>query len=163
MKITSGSVVTFHYRLSNGDSELENSQGGDPMAYLHGHGNIISGLEAALNGKEAGEEFSVTVPPEEGYGLRKEDAVQRVPIKHLHDANKIKNKLKPGMLVNVNTQEGAKQATVVKAGRFNVDLDTNHPLAGLTLTFDLTIESVREATAEEISHGHAHGIGGHQH
>lgn len=163
MKITSGTVVTFHYRLLNGEQELENSHIGDPMAYLHGHNNIIAGLEAEMSGKEAGAEFTAVVPPEQAYGLRKEDAVQRVPIKHLHNGAKLKNKLKAGMIVHVNTSNGAKQATVIKAGRFNVDIDTNHPLAGITLTFEVKIENVREATAEEISHRHAHGVGGHHH
>lgn len=163
MKITSGTVVNFHYRLLNGEQELENSHGGDSVAYLHGHNNIIMGLEAEMSGKEAGDEFTATIAPEQAYGLRRDNAVQRVPIKHLHNADKLKNNLKPGMLVHVNTNDGAKQATVVKAGRFNVDLDTNHPLAGITLTFEVKIEAVREATAEEIAHGHAHGVGGHQH
>ncbi len=163
MKITSGTVVNFHYRLSNGEQELENSHGGDPMAYLHGHNNIIPGLEAEMSGKEVGDAFTVTIQAEQAYGLRRDDAVQRVPIKHLHNSAKLKNKLKPGMLVHINTNDGAKQATVVKAGRFNVDVDTNHPLAGIALTFEVKVEAVREATAEEVSHGHAHGVGGHHH
>lgn len=163
MKITLDTVATFHYRLLNGEQELENSHAGDPMAYLHGHKNIIAGLEEQMEGRSIHDEFTVTIPPEKAYGLRKENAFQRVPIKHLHNAKKLKNKLKPGMIVHINTDDGAKQATVIKAGRFNVDVDTNHPLAGASLTFEIKIESIREASAEEIVHGHAHGVGGHHH
>ncbi len=163
MKITKDTVVTFHYRLSKGEQELENSHDGDPMAYLHGHKNIIAGLEEEMLGHESGDAFSVTIPPEKAYGLRKENTLQRVPIKHLHNGQKLKNKLKPGMVVHINTDQGTRQATVVKSGRSVVDVDTNHPLAGASLTFDINIESVREATPEEIAHGHAHGVGGHHH
>lgn len=163
MKVSSGTVATFHYRLLNGDQELENSHGGDPMAYLHGHKNIMVGLEEAMEGRAEGDEFSVTIAPEKAYGLHKENSVQRVPMKHLHNAQKLKNKVKPGMIVHINTEQGAKQATVIKAGRSVVDVDTNHPLAGATLTFEIKIENLREASAEEIAHGHAHGVGGHHH
>ncbi len=163
MNITKNTVATFHYRLLNGDKELESSHGDDPMAYLHGYNNIIAGLEEAMEGRSAGEEFTVTIPPEKAYGLRKEESVQRVPIKHLNNAKKLKGKIKPGMIVHINTEKGAKQATVVKAGRSVVDVDTNHPLAGAHLTFEINIDSVREGSAEEIAHGHAHGVGGHHH
>lgn len=163
MNITKNTVATFHYRLLNGDKELESSHGDDPMAYLHGYNNIIAGLEETMEGRSAGEEFTVTIPPEKAYGLRKEESVQRVPIKHLNNAKKLKGKIKPGMIVHINTEKGAKQATVVKAGRSVVDVDTNHPLAGAHLTFEINIDSVREGSAEEIAHGHAHGVGGHHH
>lgn len=163
MKISSGTVTTFHYRLLKDDQELENSAMGEPMAYLHGHKNIIGGLEEAMEGREVNDEFTVTVPPEKAYGFRTDNSVQRVPIKHLHNAKKIKNKLKPGMLVHINTEQGDKQARVIKVGRSVVDVDTDHPLAGATLTFEVKVESIREASAEEIAHGHAHGAGGHHH
>lgn len=163
MSITKNSVVQFHYRLSHEGKELESSQGGDPVAYLHGHGNIISGLEKQMEGKSAGDKFEADVAAADAYGLRQEGAVQRVPIKHLMGDKKQNAKLKPGMVVNVNTEEGARQAVVLKAGKFNVDLDTNHPLAGKDLSFDIEIVDVREATEEEIAHGHAHGVGGHHH
>ncbi len=163
MEIASGCVVTFHYRLSVDNKELESSYGDDPMAYLHGKNNIVIGLEEKMLGKVAGDEFTAVIPPEKAYGFPKENSIQRVLIKHLHNAKKLKNKLKPGMLVHVNTDQGAKQCTVVKVGRFNVDVDTNHPLAGKGLCFDVKIESVRPATKEEIAHGHAHGIGGYNH
>lgn len=161
MKIKYNAVVRFHYRLRDeitGD-ELETSHGAEPNIYMHGRGAITSGLEAAMTGKEAGNTFSVTLAPEQGFGLRIEGKPQRVPIKHLH--GKIKPKV--GSVVSVQTQGGPRQAVVVKVGKFNVDIDTNHPLAGKTVTFDIAIVDVREATQEEIDHGHAHGPGGHQH
>lgn len=160
MKITDNTVVQFHYTLKDeAGTQLESSYDGDPIAYLHGHKNMIVGVEKALTDKEAGEEFSVTVEPADGYGEVQADAQQRVPVKHLQGASK----WKPGMTATVHTEQGQRQVTVVKVGRFMVTVDLNHPLAGKTLTFDLKVESVREATEEEISHGHAHGVGGHQH
>jgi len=153
MKITTGTVVTFHYRLLNGDKELENSEGGDPTAYLHGYNNMIVGVEEAMEGREAKEEFTVTCEPVKAYGLRQENSIQRVPVKHLMNAKNLKGKIRPGLIVHINTDKGVKQAKVVKAGRTVVDVDTNHPLAGVTLTFEIKIESVREATNEEVVRG----------
>jgi FKBP-type peptidyl-prolyl cis-trans isomerase SlyD len=153
-------VVTFHYTLKDeSGTELETSRGGDPTAYLHGANNIIPGLESAMTGRGSGDTFSATVSPEEGYGLRNPDKVQRVPIKHLS----FKGKLRPGTNVQLNTGEGMRAVTVIKAGRHTADIDTNHPLAGQTLVFDIEIMETRSATAEELSHGHVHGPGGHQH
>ena len=163
MLIQENTVVRFHYRLSEvteeGNKFLEQSQGDDPMAYLHGKGAIIAGMEKAMEGKQQGDEFEITVEPVEAYGERVEDAKQRIPLKHIYQ----KKKLKPGMVVSVNTQDGPREVIVEKVGKFNVDVDTNHPLAGKTLHFAIKIEDVREATDEEISHGHAHGPGGHHH
>ncbi len=160
MKIQKNSVVKFHYHLRDESEgvELESSYGEDPITYMHGTMGIIRGLEAGMAGREAGDVFSISVPPEKAYGLRREGSEQRVPIKHL--LVKKNAKLKPGMTVNIQTDDGAKQATVIKAGKFNVDVDTNHPLAGKQLGFDIEIIDVREATADEISHGHIHGDGG---
>jgi FKBP-type peptidyl-prolyl cis-trans isomerase SlyD len=129
------------------------------MAALVGHRNILPGLEESFIDREVGDNFTVTLPPERAYGLRQEGAQQRVPIKHLLN----KGRLKPGQQVLINTEQGRRHATLLKVGRFNVDVDTNHPLAGKTLTFDVTVLDVREATAEERAHGHAHGVGGHHH
>lgn len=159
MKIEKNRIATFHYRLSEGKQELENSYPSEPMAYLHGQGNIVSGLEEEMLGKSAGDHFTVTVPPEKAYGLKRDNAQQRVPIKHLQS----KGKLKPGQAVNIQTEHGIRQATILKVGKFNVDVDTNHPFAGKTLDFDIEVLEVRDASAEEIAHGHAHGVGGHQH
>src|SRR5690554_4035490 len=160
MNITDNKVVYFHYRLSEvGQEPLETSDSDAPAAYLHGHGNILPALEAAMAGKQAGDEVTVTLSPEEAYGQREEGRQQRVPIKHLVT----RGKLRPGMAVKVNTADGPVDARIIKVGKFNVDLDLNHPLAGMSLTFDIRISEVREATAEEIAHRHVHGTGGHHH
>jgi FKBP-type peptidyl-prolyl cis-trans isomerase SlyD len=159
MIVEKGKAVSFHYTLTNSEGEqLESSHGNDPMAYLHGANNIIVGLEKAMDGRAAGDTFSVTVPPAESYGERVENT-QRIPVKRLGGIGKIKK----GQVLNLQTSQGPVQVTVVKVGRFNVDVDANHPLAGQELTFDVEITSVRDATEEEVSHGHVHGPGGHHH
>ena len=160
LDISKDTVVYFHYTLRNEDGdELETSRGSDPNAYLHGAGNIIPGLEEAMLGKSEGDVFSATVAPERAYGLRQTDRVQRVPVKHLV----FKGKLRPGMVAQLNTSEGRVPVSIVKAGRHSAEVDTNHPLAGQTLVFDIEVLELRPATAEEISHRHVHGPGGHQH
>lgn len=159
MSIGKDSVVQFHYTLTEAGTELESTKGSDPMAYLHGHQNIISGLEKAMEGKGEGDTFSVTVEPAEAYGERKDDLTQRIPLKHMQGAKK----WRPGMVAWVETDQGHRQVTVTKVGKFNADCDLNHPLAGKTLTFDVEIVEVRPATEEEKAHGHAHGVGGHHH
>lgn len=160
MKISKDSVVQFHYTIKDENGEvLESSSQSDPMAYLHGHSNMMVGVENALEGKQANDKFSVTLSPAEGYGERQEDAIQRVPAKHLQGASA----WKPGMVAVINTEQGQRQVTVIKVGKFMVTVDLNPPLAGKTLTFDLEVVNVREATSEEIEHKHAHGVGGHQH
>lgn len=160
MTIAPDTVVFFHYRLSQADGpELENSQPGEPMAYLHGHNAMLPAVESALEGKAAGEEVQVNLPPEQAYGLRREGSQQRIPIKHVIT----KGRLQPGAAIKINTNNGPRDVIVIKVGRFTVDVDTNHPFAGLTLTFDIQILDVRPASAEELSHGHVHGPGGHHH
>ena len=160
MKVAKNTVVQFHYVLKTEQGDvIEDSNGNTPMAILIGHQNMIKGVEAALLDKESGEQFSVSVTPEDGYGEYIDEAVQRVPSKHLQGAAK----WKPGMVAVVNTEQGQRQVTVLKVGKFMVTVDTNHPLAGKTLNFDINIIDVRAASEEEISHGHAHGVGGHQH
>ena len=166
MKIKHNAVVRFHYRLRDEatGNELENSHGEEPNTYMHGRNAIVPGLESAMTGKEVGDTFSVTVAPEDGFGVRHEGQQQRVPLKHLMGESKNKKKNpKVGDVVSVNTNTGPRQATVTKVGKFNVDLDANHPLSGKTLTFDVEVVEIREATQEELDHGHAHGLGGHQH
>jgi len=160
LQINKNAVVTFHSTLHNeAGEELETSRAGDATAYLHGAGNIIPGLETAMEGRESGDTFSASLAPEDAYGQPDPQRQQRVPVKHLV----FKGKLKAGMVVQLNTSNGVVPVTVVKAGRHSADIDTNHPLAGQALTFDIEILDVREASAEEIAHGHAHGPGGHQH
>jgi len=160
MTINDNSIVSFHYRLKNGSGEqLESSFKGQPLSYLHGSGNIIPGLEQELAGKAAGDEFSITIKPQDAYGERNEQLRQRLPIKYLQSAGP----LTAGGMALIDTGQGVRQVKVLKVGRFHADVDANHPLAGETLTFDVEVLSVREASAEEISHGHVHGPGGHHH
>ncbi|WP_394203663.1 peptidylprolyl isomerase [Shewanella waksmanii] len=160
MSIQDNKVVQFIYTLKDEQGEvLETNEGLDPIAYLHGNDNMMPGVEDALTGREEGDEFSVTLAPETTYGIRNENAEQRVPIKHLQG----EKKWKPGMRAIVNTEQGQRQVTVLKVGKFMATIDINHPLAGRELTFDLKVIGVRDATDEEIAHGHAHGVGGHQH
>lgn len=158
MPIAKNQVVLFHYSVRDEQGNVvEDSHGGHPNAYLHGHGGIIKGLEEALEGREAGDTFSVTVAPDKAYGPRKDIAIQRVPIKHLVGARR----WKPGMIAQVQTEQGRRHVMVAKVGHKFADVDTNHPMAGRTLTFDIEIIEVRDADADEIAHGHAHGPGGH--
>lgn len=160
MIVEKNKVVTFHYTLKNAaGEEMESSRDKEPMSYLHGANSIIPGLEKAMQGHAAGDAFTATVKPEEAYGVRNENNVQRVALKRLKGVGK----LSPGQVLNLQTQKGPVQVTVLKVGRFNVDVDGNHPLAGMPLTFEVEITEVREATEEEQAHGHAHGPGGHQH
>jgi FKBP-type peptidyl-prolyl cis-trans isomerase SlyD len=168
LRVDANRVVAFHYRLREIRRDgsvspwLEASFGGQPLLYLHGHGNVVPGLEQAMLGKRAGDAFNITLSPEEAYGHRTSNEVLRVPIKHLHQAPDRKY-LVPGVIVSVKTNQGIKNALVIKVGKFNVDLDTNHPYAGRTLQYQIEILGVRRATAEEVAHRHAHGQGGHQH
>lgn len=159
MQISKNTVVQFHYCLSDEQGQIENSREHQPVLYLHGHPGLIDGLTNALEGHQAGDNFSITLSPEQAYGVRRENAIQRVPVKHLQGARK----WKPGMTAVIETEKGAIQVTVSKVGLKMADIDTNHPLAGKTLTFDIEVMDVREASEEEIAHGHAHGVGGHQH
>jgi len=160
LTISKDTVVQFHYTLKNDQNEtLESSLEQQPTAILFGRGGIIPGVENAIDGKQAGDTLSLTVEPKEGYGERIDDSIQSVPVKHLSGAKK----WRPGMVASVQTDHGQRQVTVVKVGKFMVKVDTNHPLAGQTLHFDIEIVDVRAATAEELAHGHAHGAGGHHH
>lgn len=160
MSIKDDSVVQFNYTLRDEKGEvLETNDGLEPIAYLHGHDNMMHGVEDALTGKDVGAKFSVTLPASQTYGERNEDSEQRVSVKHLQGASV----WKPGMRALINTDQGQRQVTIVKVGKFMATVDVNHPLAGRELTFDLEVMDVRDATSEEIAHGHAHGKGGHQH
>ena len=160
MQVSKDAVVHLHYTLKNDEEQIiESSAGGEPTAFLQGHGGMIRGVQLAIEGKQAGDKLNITVEPQDGYGERISDSIQRVPVKHLMGAKK----WRPGMIATVQTEKGQRQVSVVKVGKFMVKVDTNHPLAGQRLHFDIEIIDVREATQEEISHGHAHGAGGHQH
>lgn len=152
MDIQRHTVVSFHYTLRDeAGEELETSRGGDPSVYLHGAGNIMPNLERALEGRSEGDVFSVSLKAEEAYGPHDPNRQQRVNIKHLT----YQGKLRPGTVVQINTAKGPRSATVIKAGKFNADLDTNHPLAGRDLIFDIELMEIREATDLEIARGRA--------
>jgi FKBP-type peptidyl-prolyl cis-trans isomerase SlyD len=160
MQIDKHSVVTIDYTLTAPDGQvLDSSNGKQPLTYLHGVGGIIPGLEAALAGKTAGESINVTIPPEQGYGQKDPQMVQAVP----RDAFKGVNDIQPGMQFQAQGPQGARVVTVVAVTDKEVTVDANHPLAGMELKFDVNVKEVRAATAEEISHGHVHGPGGHHH
>jgi FKBP-type peptidyl-prolyl cis-trans isomerase SlyD len=161
-------VVSFHYRLAevapDGDRGdwMEESFGGEPLYYLHGFNNVVSGLESALAGKTVGEKVEITLKPEEAYGPRQPNATQRVPLKHLQFPKGV-SKPVPGTVAAVKTDKGVRNVVIAKVGKFNADVDFNHPLAGRTLYYEIEVVSVREASAEEIAHRHVHGPGGHHH
>lgn len=159
MKIEKDRAVRFHYTVGEvGQPATESSNGSEPLAILIGHGNIIPGLEKAMEGREAGETFSVDVPAAEAYGERRDGLTQRIPKKHFGN-----QKLEPGMQVVLQTNFGPRAVTIEKIGLTAVDVDLNHPMAGKDLHFDIEIVDVREASAEEVEHGHVHGDGGHHH
>mgnify|MGYP001817675831 FL=1 len=160
MQIARDTVVSFQYQLFENDSLLESSDDNSPgVLYLHGRGAIPAGLEEAMEGRQSGDHFEVTLPPEKTYGVRQQIPLERVPLKSVLT----KGRIRPGDLLQISTRNGPREAVARKVGRFNVDVDTNHPLAGKTLRFVVQVGEVREATPEELSHGHAHGVGGHQH
>lgn len=160
MKAAPGMVVSMHYTLTDDSGDvLDSSRGGEPFSYLHGHNNIIPGLEKALEGTEAGFKSKVTVAPTEGYGEKNPEAVFEAPREHFPPDMK----LEIGARVYADGPNGPITLTVVKLTETGAVLDANHPLAGKTLHFDVEITTVRSATTEELAHGHVHGEGGHHH
>jgi FKBP-type peptidyl-prolyl cis-trans isomerase SlyD len=160
VQIAADAVVLIHYTLKGDDGKvLDSSDGGEPLAYIQGHGNLVPGLEKALEGKKDGDALVVTLSPDEGYGKRNEALVQRVPKRSLQGSGEIRK----GMQFQAQTEEGLRVFTVTAVVGDMVALDGNHPLADQTLHFDVEVVSVRAATAEELEHGHVHGAGGHHH
>ena len=161
MTITQNSAVSFHYTLTDDQGQqIDSSAGQEPLAYLHGAGNIIPGLEKALEGKSAGDQLQVEVSAEEGYGPVQQELIQDVPREAFQGVETIEG----GMQFEAQTgQGGAVPVTVTAVTDETVTVDGNHPLAGKALNFDVTIADVREASAEELEHGHIHGPGGHNH
>jgi len=153
MEIQKKSVVSMHYTLKNdaGDT-LDSSEGREPLSFLQGAGNIIPGLEAELTGMKAGESKQVTVPPAQGYGEHRPDLVQQVPRSAFGDVKDLKR----GMRFQAQTDHGPVPIRVTGIDGDKVTVDANHELAGVTLHFSVTIETVRKATKEEIDHGHVH-------
>ena len=160
MKISKGKVVSMHYALKDANGEiLDSSEGQAPLDYLHGYGNIIAGLEKALENKAAGEKLNAVIPPEEGYGIREESLVKTVPLSNFQNPDAVA----VGAQFQAETSQGPRLATVTQVDDQNVTVDLNHPLADQTLNFDIEVVEIRDATEEELTHGHAHGPEGHGH
>ena len=161
MHIADNSVVTIHYTLTNDAGEMvDTSDGREPLVYLHGAQNIIPGLERELAGKVVGDSFDVTIQPEDAYGITNPELVQTVP----HSAFEGVDKVEPGMQFQARGDDGNTQViTVTEIGDDGVTVDGNHPLSGQVLNFSVSVEDIREASQEELEHGHVHGPGGHHH
>lgn len=156
MQITKNTVASIHYTLRNGDGEiLDTSSGREPLTYLQGAGNLIMGMEEGLEGKKKGDKFQLKIAPEKGYGVKDSNLVQKVPRSAFGT-----QEVKKGMQFQTNQGQ---VVTVTETGLDSITVDANHPLAGVELHFDVEVTDVREASAEEISHGHVHGPGGHHH
>ncbi|MCE9591572.1 MAG: peptidylprolyl isomerase [Planctomycetes bacterium] len=160
MQIAKNAVVEIDYTLTGPDGKvIDSSKGKPPMPYMHGTGNLIPGLEAALEGKKAGDKVNVTIQPGEAYGHKDASLVQVVPRTSFQGVKTIE----VGMQFRASNGGQTRIVRVIGFEGDDIKLDANHPLAGVTLTFDVNIVSIREATAEELSHGHVHGPGGHHH
>ena len=161
MIIQQAKVVTMHYHLTDPHGEvLDSSRGDDPLTYLHGADNLIPGLERELTGLTTGMTKTVAVTPADGYGEYDAGMVETLPRQALNDIDNIE----VGMELQAQSEDG--QTTIVRVTEINDDtvvIDANHPLAGVTLNFEIEIMDVRDATREELAHGHVHGAGGHHH
>ncbi len=160
MKITEGMVAFFHYTLTDdAGQEIDSSRDSSPLPYMHGTGQIVPGLETALEGRQVGDTFKVSVQPADGYGDSNPALVQKVP----RQAFATDQTLEPGMQFEAQGPQGGLVVVITDVTDEEVTVDANHPLAGKQLNFDVEVMEVREATAEESEHGHVHGPGGHEH
>ncbi|HID50227.1 MAG TPA: peptidylprolyl isomerase [Chromatiales bacterium] len=160
MQIADNTVVRLDYTLKDDKGDILDRSSDGEFVYLHGGQNIIPGLENALTGKSSGDELTVSVSPEEGYGERNEAMIQEVP----RDMFEAGQEIEVGMQFHVESPEGDMiTVTVTAVDDTGVTVDGNHPLAGLNLNFEVRVVDVRAATEEEIAHGHVHGPGGHHH
>lgn len=156
MQISKHKVAAIHYKLTdNSGKVLDSSEGREPLYYIQGIGNLIPGMEEGLEGKMMGDKFNLKVSPEKGYGIKDEKMVQRVPRSAFGGAE-----VKKGMQFQTNQGQ---VVTVTEVGLNEITVDANHPLAGVELNFVVEVINIREATADEIEHGHVHGPGGHHH
>ena len=157
--VAAGKVVSIHYSLTLASGEtVDSSAGGEPLAYLHGKGNIVPGLERQITGKAAGAQFKAVVPPAEGYGVRDEARVRTLP----RNVFPRGQELEPGMQFGTEDEQGNPVPFwITGVTKDQVTVDFNHPLAGETLHFAIEVVAVRDATAEEMSHGHPHNPGEH--
>ncbi|VAX17413.1 FKBP-type peptidyl-prolyl cis-trans isomerase SlyD [hydrothermal vent metagenome] len=160
MIIENDKVASIDYTLTNDTGEtLDTSIGREPLTYIQGHQNIIPGLEKALEGKSAGDKINVTVPPEEAYGINNPALVQVVS----KDVFQGVDNIEVGMSFQAQGDGGPIIVTVTKIEDDQITIDGNHPLSDMALTFDVEIKDVRDATEEEIAHGHIHGAEDHEH
>ncbi|WP_394752713.1 peptidylprolyl isomerase [Crenothrix sp.] len=158
MQVANNMAVSIHYTLTNDAGEvLDSSIGQDTLVYLHGTGNIISGLESAITGKVVGDKFNVRIAPENAYGEIHDDRVQVIS----RDMFEGIDDIQVGMQFHADVSQGPGVVTVVSVNDNDITIDGNHPLAGMALTFDVEVVNVRPATAEEMAHGHIHGDGCH--
>jgi FKBP-type peptidyl-prolyl cis-trans isomerase SlyD len=158
MQVTDNTAVSIHYTLTNDEGEvLDSSIGQDTLVYLHGSGNIISGLEKALSGKSVGDKFNVRIPAKDAYGELTDEMIQVISKSMFEGIDKIE----VGMQFHADVSYGTGVVTVVEIDGDNITIDGNHPLAGQALTFDVEVVAVRPATQEETTHGHIHGEGCH--
>lgn len=154
LMIGKNAVVSIHYTLKNDEGQVvDSSEGRDPLSYLHGANNLIPGLEKELEGKTAGQKFNASIPPAEAYGESNPQLVQTIKKEMFQGVDEVQ----PGMTFTAQGPQGQQQVTVTQVAGDEVTVDANHPMAGKTLHFDVEIVDVREATAEELDHGHAHG------
>ncbi|MDR2479429.1 MAG: peptidylprolyl isomerase [Treponema sp.] len=153
MTVTKNKVVSINYTLTDDNNNLlDSTSGQEPLEYLHGFENIIPGLENALEGKSPGDHFSVKIPAADAYGKHDKDLITDIPRENFSEFESID----AGMQFHAHTPAGVRLFTVVEAGGHTVTVDGNHPLAGMDLTFDVTVAAVREASEQERSHGHVH-------
>ena len=161
VEITENKIVGIEYTLTDSEGTvLDKSEGRGPLAYLHGKGGIIPGLEQELSGKQVGDEFEAVIPPERAYGARQDNLLSRVP----KEAFNGQLEFELGLQFPVQDPQGnQRMVTIVHIEEESIVLDANHPLAGVELTFKVKVVEVRDATEEELTHGHSHGEGGHSH
>ncbi len=159
MTVKQNAVVAIHYTVRDEDGvQLDSSEGREPLTYLHGAHNIIPGLESALEGKQVGDQLQVSIAPGDAYGEHQDHLVEAVPLEAFSG-----QQVEVGMRFQAQTDKGPLSVVITQIEGDQVTVDGNHPLAGKSLSFDVTVDSIRDATEEEVAHGHAHGPGGHQH
>ncbi|MEQ9098926.1 MAG: peptidylprolyl isomerase [Imperialibacter sp.] len=159
MKIGKEKVVSIHYTLKDNEgTTLDSSVGDQPLLYIHGIGNLIPGMEEGLDGKTKGDKVEIKVSPEKGYGVRDERMIQKMPRSAFGD-----QKVEVGMQFNAGTKNGQQVVTVTKVEMDGITIDGNHALAGVDLNFSVEVLDVRDASKDELAHGHVHGPGGHHH
>jgi len=161
MTIENNKVVTIEFTVKNAETGdlIESSEGSEPLVYLHGFNNLVPGLEKELTGKVVGDKYEVTVSPEEGYGVRDDSLVQQVPREAFQGIDKVE----VGMAFTADGPQGPVVVEVTAIEGDTIHIDANHPLASVTLAFSGEIKDIRDASQEELEHGHVHGPGGHQH